>query len=83
MAEKAPKKTHSEMLAEYATYRKWPNRNYIHTGSGESYYLLNLAFDVNTQELTAVYSFNAMPQFKFTRPMSEFVEKFTEGHSAH
>ena len=72
------KKPLEQLMAERNEHRKLVGKTFVHTKSGQHYQLLMLAHDTETQTLNAVYCMNAMSQFKFTRPMSEFVEKFEE-----
>lgn len=73
-----PKKSLEELMAERNHHRKLVGKTFRHTKSGQNYQLLMLAHDTETQTLNAVYCMSAMSQFKFTRPMVEFVEKFEE-----
>lgn len=78
---KAEKKTLPNLLAEHNQFRKMKNKNFVHKESKEEYQLLMTAHYVENQEICGVFCLNAMPQLKFVRPMSEFTEKFEEGHT--
>lgn len=80
--EKTPHRPLEQLMADINKYRELKNKNFIHKKSGTSYQLILISIDVNTQETLGTYCLNAIPALKFTRPMSEFVEKFEEGHSS-
>lgn len=79
---KAPKKRLEQLMAEHKPYAGMTHKNYTHKESGDSYQLIATFHDVATQELHGMFIANWNTQLKFGRPMSEFIEKFTEGHSA-
>lgn len=72
------RKTISQMIGELNAVRKASHKVFKHKKSGEAYQLINMAFDEETNELMAVYCIVAMPQIKFVRPMSIFLEKFEQ-----
>lgn len=72
------KKPLEALLAEHNKYRKMWGKSFRHIKSGASYQLIRTAHDTETQELNAVYLLNAMSMLQFTRPMSEFLDKFEE-----
>lgn len=76
------KKPLEQLMMEHNEHRKLVNKNFIHKSTGQSYQLIFTAHNTETQELMAVYCLNAMTQLKFTRSMTEFLEKFEEGHSS-
>lgn len=77
----APKrKPLEQLLAELAEIRPHVGRPFVHAKSGQTFQLLFGAFDEHSNEFLAVYCLLAHPALKFTRPMSEFLEKFEPGH---
>lgn len=72
------KKPLEQLMAERNEYRHLINKTFRHIKSGQHYQLLMVAHDTETQALNAVYCMSAMSQFKFTRSMVDFVEKFEE-----
>lgn len=75
------RKSIASLKAEHDIYRKYHNKTFTHTKSGEEYQFLFTCFDEATNEIQAVYCLCAMTWLKFTRPIGEFLEKFEEGHS--
>lgn len=79
---KAPKKRLEQLMAEHQPYMGLSNKNYVHKESGDSYQLIFTFHDVHTQILHGLFVANWNTKLKFGRPMTEFIEKFEEGHSA-
>lgn len=73
------RKSIERLLAEHNEHRRLVGKNFVHRGSGDSYQLLALAHTESGNELVAVYCLNAMSRLKFTRPMTEFLDRFEEG----
>lgn len=69
------------LKSEVDTFRQYQGKIFNHSKSGEEYQLLFCAFDEATNEIQAVYCLCAMSWLKFTRPMSQFLEKFELGHN--
>lgn len=76
------KKPLEQLIAEHDSVRKMVGKIYRHAKSGQDYQLLMTCHDTETQELMAVYCLTAFSRLKFTRPMSQFVEKFEEADHA-
>lgn len=75
------RKSIHQLKVEHDQDRELYGKPFVHRGSGEGYQLLFCAFDEGTNQKMAVYCLSAMPWLKFTRPFTEFVERFTQGHA--
>lgn len=75
------RKSIHQLKKEHDEDRKLYGKPFVHRGSGEDYQLLFCAFSESTNEKIAVYCLSAMPWLKFTRPFTEFTERFREGRS--
>jgi hypothetical protein len=74
------RKSLQKLKEEHDEDRKNYGKIFRHIKSGDTYQLLFPAFDEATNEKLAIYVLVAMPWLKFTRPMTEFLEKFEPGH---
>lgn len=72
------KKPLEQLIAEHREHQKLWGKSFRHIKSGASYQLIRTVHDTETQTLNAVYLLNALSMLQFTRPMSEFLEKFEE-----
>lgn len=75
------RKSIAALKAEYDQYRPLHGKPFMHTKSGEDYQFLFTSFNEETNQIEVVYCLSAMTWLKFTRPVEEFLEKFTEGRS--
>lgn len=72
------KKTIEELAELEGTARKYVNKHFVHKKSGVIYKVTNWAVDEETQEIRLNYeNYGYMPAYViFSRPLSEFQEKF-------
>lgn len=76
------RKSIHQLKVEHDEDRELYGKPFVHRGSGEEYQLLFCAFDEASNQKIAVYVLCALPWLKFTRPFTEFKERFTEGFAA-
>lgn len=69
-----------QLKEKHDKYIELKNKVFIHNKSGEKYQLLFTAFSESENEVEAIYCLCTMPWLKFTRPISEFLNSFSEGH---